>query len=287
LSIEVDQHRTFQTRCKFFLLRALHEGILGAPKPRPLVVLTTSRSGSTWLCDVLSRASHCGPIAEHLRPKHFEALVQHRSSWPDLQEALGDITLLLEQRTFGGTKIIWDYFPDLEEKFPDGSLQSAFDQLFASNPIIVRLQRQDRAKQAISRYIASQTGVYHRLERPKWRRARAPKLQPSVSAGNLDYDFESILHHYKILTRAETNLDNFISSIPYDFVSLRYEETRGEPIASMLEPLGLMLAGVPSQANLKKRLGAALEKSTFRATKTERSSLWHQNFLDDMKKHKR
>jgi hypothetical protein len=89
--------------------------VLRHPRPRPFIILTTSRSGSTWLSALLTQALYIDHIRENFRPQHFQ----------DFQTGDIDSNVLLKlaQSSFGasewlpqlGSKLIWDSMPALEQ----------------------------------------------------------------------------------------------------------------------------------------------------------------------------
>ena len=133
----------------------------GRTQPRPVLVLTTSRSGSTWLCEMLARGSWAGPIPEHLRPPHFTYAMGIHDSGKCLAPVADTIATQMRSGFFGGSKLIWDYFPDLPALADPARCTEVLKPLLDLSPIIVRLQRDDRIAQAISRYRSANTSVFH------------------------------------------------------------------------------------------------------------------------------
>ena len=69
---------------------------------------------------------------------------------------------LIGDRRYGGTKLIWDYFPELFQAGELSELRTALAPLLDLDPVFLRLRRGDIEAQAVSRSLASQTGVDHR-----------------------------------------------------------------------------------------------------------------------------
>ncbi|MEL7044980.1 MAG: hypothetical protein AAGL66_08170, partial [Pseudomonadota bacterium] len=82
-------------------------------KPTPLLIFTTSRSGSTWLTELLFGINQCGPLPEHLRPEHFEYALRAADGGEVLSNWIHEAAALVRSGRHGGSKLIWDYFPDL------------------------------------------------------------------------------------------------------------------------------------------------------------------------------
>ena len=128
----------------------------------PVVVFTTSRSGSTWLCNVLFGINQCGLLPEHLRPIHFKSALSKPNGQHQLRILLDEAAALIGDRRYGGAKLIWDYFPELFQAGELSELRTALAPLLDLHPVFLRLRRRDIEAQAVSRSLASQTGVYHR-----------------------------------------------------------------------------------------------------------------------------
>ena len=116
-------------------------------------ILTTPRSGSTYLCDLLNSTAIAGHPSEHLRLATQE-LARHCNF-----NYLKLLDNLLEYRTTSngvfGTKLISHFLFELQRTKPD------FQQIFQSIEQFILLIRKDKLAQAISLVLAQKTEVWH------------------------------------------------------------------------------------------------------------------------------
>lgn len=116
-------------------------------------ILTTPRSGSTYLCDLLDSTAIAGHPSEHLRLATQE-LTRHCSF-----NCLKLLHNLMEYRTTSnsvfGTKLISHFLFELQRAKPD------FEQIFQSIDQFILLIRKDKLAQAISLVLAQKTEVWH------------------------------------------------------------------------------------------------------------------------------
>ncbi|PSB12555.1 hypothetical protein C7B62_01680 [Pleurocapsa sp. CCALA 161] len=116
-------------------------------------ILTTPRSGSTYLCDLLDSTAIAGHPSEHLRLATQE-LTRHCSF-----NYLKLLHNLMEYRTTSnsvfGTKLISHFLFELQRAKPE------FEQIFQSIDQFILLIRKDKLAQAISLVLAQKTEVWH------------------------------------------------------------------------------------------------------------------------------
>ena len=227
----------------------------------PVVVFATSRSGSTWLCNLLFGINQCGPLPEHLRPIHFKSALGQLKGRCQLRKLLDEAATLIRSRRYGGSKLIWDYFPQLFPLDESRDLQTALAPLQELNPVFLRLRRRDIAAQAVSRSLASQTGEYHRYrDKRNARRETARKVMSDTAAGPT-YNSAQILQHERILKRAESHLDASISDLGILTQEIVYEELAADPYAA-LQPLVAVLRSELSPDRQARCLQRALSRAS-------------------------
>lgn len=116
-------------------------------------ILTTPRSGSTYLCDLLDSTKIAGHPSEHLRLATQELA---RNCNFDYLRLLNN---LMHYRTTSngvfGTKFISHFLFELQQTKPD------FQQIFNSLDKFILLIRKDKVAQAVSLVLAQQTDVWH------------------------------------------------------------------------------------------------------------------------------
>lgn len=235
--------RTLTARVKqeiAFRQRQWHALLLAAKGQRkehaPALVFTTSRSGSTWLCELLLNINQSGPLPEHIRPHHFKYAIQQTNGRDLLRDLLHEAAVLIQEKRYSGSKLIWDYFPTLFSESSVSGLKAMLAPLFDLEPICIRLRRRDIVAQAVSRYVSTQTGVYH-----TYRGSRRPssdvREQIVESADpNLTYNMAEIKRHERILQCAESHLDARISDLGPAIYEIVYEDLLTDPSA-VLQPL--------------------------------------------------
>ena len=224
----------------------LHYKILRRPKPTPFLVLTTSRSGSTWLCDLLTRALYIEEIREDYRPQHYQAFLAGELETRDLLEiarGLFDTQRLVPR---AGSKLIWDTIPGIEQRISEAE-KAQFLTIYSSvQPALIRLRRHDRVAQAVSRFVATQTRVFHRTrdQKPVTSGIQATAVDDTSSPqGPVGYDFDSLLRHYRPLVRAERHLDTLLSQWQVPVHTVVYEELVAQPEPVLAETLGFLARG--------------------------------------------
>ena len=258
---------------------ALCRAALGrARTPVPIVVFTTSRSGSTWLCELLFGINQCGPLPEHLRPRHFEYALRAEDGRQQLRHWLDEAAALVASSRDGGSKLIWDYFPDL---FPTGDAEACralLAPLLDAGPFSLRLRRRDTIAQAISRYRSSRTGVYHRHRRasrlPRAARDRAPADLHEALA----FDAAAIAHHADILQRAEAHLDAFFAATGLAVHEVVYEDLVARPHEVLL-PIAAQLRIDLDAGGRQRRVQRALDRALIVKGEDAEQAAWRQRFL--------
>jgi LPS sulfotransferase NodH len=242
----------------------------------PLLVLTTSRSGSTWLCELLSGINHRGPLPEHLRPQHLEYAIGSPDGRARLTAWLEEAALRIRSGRDGGSKLIWDYFPELFAASDAAKLRTALAPLLALAPACVRLRRRDLAEQAVSRYRASLTGVYHHQ-----RRAGTGLLATQDGAGAQAratiFDAAAIARHEDVLRRAEAHLDAAIASLGRPVHELIYEELAAAP-RELLLPITARLREDLDQRAQRQRLQRALDCARIQKTGDVLQTEWTRRY---------
>jgi LPS sulfotransferase NodH len=257
-------------KCQWLMPEALG----GIEKPRPIVVLTTSRSGSTWVCELLSRGAWADPIPEHFRPEHSAWAKQLGSDASDLAGLFAAIARQLDRGVCGGTKLIWDDLPDFPTLARATDCKQLLAPLLELSPLMVRLRRRDPISQAISRYRSATSGVYH-----QWDAGSAPQC-PETASIEPHYDFDSILHHLEVLQRAENHLDALWELIDDDKYSLEYEQTRAD-VGTHLLPILTAATNRPAEL-VEARLQHVLRASHLRAADSGIAREWAERFTKEL-----
>ena len=116
-------------------------------------ILTTPRSGSTYLCDLLDSTGIAGHPSEHLRLAAQELARYCNFNYLSLLDNLKQYRTT-DNGVFG-TKLISHFWFELQQTRPD------FRQIFQSIDKFILLVRQDKLAQAVSLVVAQKTNVWH------------------------------------------------------------------------------------------------------------------------------
>ncbi|MEM8674117.1 MAG: Stf0 family sulfotransferase [Cyanobacteria bacterium P01_G01_bin.67] len=116
-------------------------------------ILTTPRSGSTYLCELLNSTKIAGHPSEHLRLAAQELSLYCNFNYLTLLDNL--MTYRTSNNGVFGTKIISHFLFELKQTKPD------FKQLFKSIDKFILLVRKDKLAQAVSLVVAQKTEVWH------------------------------------------------------------------------------------------------------------------------------
>ena len=178
------------------------------------VIFSTPRSGSTYLCRLLS-ANGLGRPKEHIRPL-FAYLFRHYSFKP--LNYLATLAVNGQNNSVFGTKLISEFMFDMFST--EAKLRLLRHWLIRGNIKPLYLVRQDKIGQTISQYFAKATQFWHLYD----------NQLPSYDA--INYNFEEILKHYLFLQDQEEKLSQFISSLP-NVSELLYEDICLDPETSV------------------------------------------------------
>lgn len=116
-------------------------------------ILTTPRSGSTYLCDLLTSTKIAGHPSEHLRLAAQELSRHCNFNYLTLLDKL--MASRVTNNSVFGTKLISHFLFELKQTKPD------FKQVFKSIDKFILLIRKDKLAQAVSLVVAQKTEVWH------------------------------------------------------------------------------------------------------------------------------
>jgi len=151
-----------------------------------------------------------------------------------LRSLISETRAHIASRHSGGTKIIWDDVPGILALQSPNDLVDWLQPLNELNPLWIRLVRQDRVAQAVSRYRAANSGVFHHFTGYRLFAQKQPQVAESrPDPEQLRYDFDRIYQHYAHLSAAENHLDEVINSVPWDVRRLVYEEVSKPPFSDL------------------------------------------------------
>jgi trehalose 2-sulfotransferase len=188
---------------------------------RAYLVCSTPRSGSTLLCRALEATGVAGEPTEYFNPHHRARLTAQWGCGTDLASYL---RALLSRRTGSngvfGSKLHWDQFVRLRAEAlgirrsePGFEVSADLLQGLLGSTCYVHLIRSDVDRQAVSLWVAAQSGRWYRTaeesERPP---ARVP------------YSFKGIQRCRAHITNGEVHWDRFFRFNGIVPVTVVYEE---------------------------------------------------------------
>lgn len=174
---------------------------LGSVPPTKYAILCCPRSGSHFLCDLLTSVG-LGRPKEHTKST-LVALLKHSQELNFSSHTfLMNLARVSQENNIFGTKIVSH---DLEHILEfDQNFLKPFDHLF-------HLERKDKVMQAISLVRAKQKGIWH--------------LRSSTAESNeLEYDFSAIMTNYKFVTASEAQLSEIVRTSAIPSSKIFYED---------------------------------------------------------------
>lgn len=165
-----------------------------------LLILSTPRTGSNALCEVLSSGKTMGTVDGYF--------IGHGEELHKVQ-AERDHNLRSNMGYNGNyaTKIMWDYIDEMAKHIKIDGVMPAWLSSFTH---VIRLYREDKVAEAVSWYIALGTG--------QWTSKNEPKRPPPK------YDYHRILYHYGMAYGYDARTRAFIEGANVPSWSLSYED---------------------------------------------------------------
>lgn len=240
----------------------------GSVKPislRNYVICMLPRTGSTMLCSVLERTALLGYPDEYLNPRGVVQLYAHRYLPRSLQDYI-DI-LRRERSTANGVFGLKASFDDFRPVIDAGLVNELF-----GPARFIYLDRKDLALQAVSAFVAQQSGIWHRDATGVPFRSH-PTAEPS-------FDEEAILSNIDSFARARAAWEEFFVSHSISPVRLTYE--------SVVADIGKAVRQIADTVGAVVDIPVDLSMSTTSKLADDRSYEWaerirkrHQTFIGD------
>ena len=207
------------------------------------LVIATPRSGSSLLADVLTDIG-AGRVVEHLRKEVIEVL---KSDYKfDFPAALRNFINFASVKGYFGTKLISHFLSDYLTQM--NSLKDVTDVCAGLKLKVIFLDREDKAAQTISGYLASKRGLWHVTSESD---AERLQQQPKPTL-----DFRRALTRYFLYQQQKGFLDSLRPLFP-NALSLTYEEDL------LGADLSLLARRLTAFVDLRSKVGG-LEKSSQR-----------------------
>ena len=183
-------------------------------------ILTTPRSGSTYLCDLLDSTNIAGRPREHLRQAAQDLSLYCNFDYLRLLNNVMQCCIT-DNRVFG-TKIISHFLFEFKQAKPD------FQQIFRSIDKFILLIRRDKLAQAVSLELAQRTEIWH---------LHTNKKDNSYQSKLADIEIDSVL------------LDNVEQK--YDFIHQQEARLKKILIDNQVEPLEILYEDLLEDAQLQ------------------------------------
>ena len=190
----------------------LDTGNLAAKPDISYAILTTPRSGSNYLCDLLDSTKIAGHPREDLRLAAQELSLHCNFNYLKLLHSL------MQYRTTDngvfGTKLISHFLFELQQSKPD------FPQIFKSIDKFILLIRKDKVAQAVSLVLAQKTEVWHLY-------GNANNLDYRSKLDNIEIDrqlLDDVEQKYHFINRQEDRLRTLLANNQIDPLEVIYED---------------------------------------------------------------
>ena len=179
-------------------------------------ILTTPRSGSTYLCELLDSTNIAGHPQEHLRLAAQELSLYCNFNYLTLLDNL--MAYRTSNNGVFGTKIISHFLFELKQTKPN------FKQIFESISKFILLVRKDTVARAVSLVVAQQTEVWH-LHKNGNGKEKDSDYQSKLE--NIIIDdalLDNVEQKYNFIVRQETRLKELLANNKVEPLIVVYED---------------------------------------------------------------
>jgi LPS sulfotransferase NodH len=196
------------------------------PPAQNFVVISTARSGSTYLAELMQKNGYGNP-REHIRKPYFELIRQREAFGMDLARFRRRTERACAQNGLFGSKVISGFlWPVLSALGPQEA-----DALFgswASDPVIY-LIRESKVEQTISDYVANATKTWH------VRSAEDQEIYEKA-VQSVSFDFDAINKRFATYVKDEVELRDFVRKLN-NVRQITYAELVRDPVNRVRELL--------------------------------------------------
>ncbi len=180
-------------------------------------IVTTPRSGSTYLCELLDSTKIAGHPTEHLRLAAQELSRYCNFNYLKLLNNLMEYRIT-DNGVFG-TKFISHFLFELQQTKPD------FRQIFQSIDQFILLIRKDKVAQAVSLVLAQKTDVWHLRHDTK-----NPNYQSKLENIKIDSVLlDNVAQKYDFIVKQEARLKQLLAKHQIEPFEIIYEDILAAP----------------------------------------------------------
>jgi len=233
---------------------------MGEPRSRYIIAMTP-RSGSSYLCDVMTKTRRFGAPGEFLN-KNFLPKILTAIPADNANDYLHRV--FIKKKTpngLSGLKTSWFQFEEFLSEFTDTE--------YLKKTRFIYLRRRDVIMQAISLYKATKTDVFHTNVEHGEEQINALKA--------LEYDFKGIERWRQHILRQEQGWDNYFYQNRIFPLNLFYEEIE-QDILRLMKRVATFVAVDPNNVQMPD------EASVFRKVRDQRNMEWAERFAKDLAK---
>lgn len=175
-------------------------------------IVTTPRSGSTYLCDLLCSTNVAGYPSEHLRLAAQELALYCNFDYLKLLDNLMEYRIT-DNGVFG-TKFISHFLFEFRKTKPN------FRQIFRSLDKFVLLIRQDKLAQAVSLELAQKTEIWHLNGNSKNTEYQSKLAEVEIDDSLLD----NVEQKYNFICEQEAHLKKVLANNKIEPLEVLYED---------------------------------------------------------------
>ncbi|MCU0552958.1 MAG: Stf0 sulfotransferase family protein [Leptolyngbya sp. Prado105] len=184
-------------------------------------ILTTPRSGSTYLCELLRATQRAGNPTEHLR--QVSVTLSQSCGFDYLRFLRAQMKFQTTPNGVFGTKFISHFLFDLQGcSSQSGHFDDIFKQYISK---FVYLIREDKVAQAVSAVVAKKTKIWH-IFRDEKQQAYQQQTQTLTVDDN---DLEAVHRVYQSLINQEAQFEKLIDTYQLSPLVLHYEQLASNP----------------------------------------------------------
>ncbi|MDD5271341.1 MAG: Stf0 family sulfotransferase [Methylovulum sp.] len=228
------------------------------PKSRYMIAMTP-RSGSTYLCDLMSRTGYFGQPHELINQDRVPNILKNAPGRnPDeyIRHVMRD---LQTNNGVSGLKTSWFQFENFTGYMNNLSYLSDFKYIY--------LTRRNLAAQAVSLYKATSSGVFHTdME-------HSPEALAKLH--DLEYDYASIKYWYDHIVVQEKGWQNYFYENRIYPLCISYEDIE-DSILKVLQRIAIYVGVEPNMVYIP------IESSTIKKVSDHRNGQWTRRFAIEL-----
>ena len=234
--------------------RIKHIDSLPEPRSRFLIAITP-RSGSSYLCDVMTKIKLFGVPGEMINQQFIPEIIKKIPGRTAEEYIRNVIRCRKTKNGISGLKASWFQFRGFTETMDDHSYMSGFKYIY--------LTRRDLSAQAISLYKATETSVFH--TNVQHSEEAITKLQ------SLQYDYEKIKEWYVHIDRQEKGWQEYFFKNRIFPLCITYEEI-DDDVFGVIKRIATFVGVEPNNVRMPE------ESSVFERIRDQRNVEWAHRF---------